>query len=173
LSEWDELIPDTEFNTFENASMKQTPFFLLYGVHPRDGVSISGTSTNEGAEQFRQNRELNRQLAADHLKLARAKMAQYYDKRHLPPPKLKVGDEVFVEVAKGTAPGYKLPAATVFDVIKLGPYPIEARVSGLAYKVKLHPDMKMHPTISITRLEPEPADEYQRTRPFHLRRQLR
>jgi len=167
LSEWDELIPDTEFaiNTAESATTGYSPFFLLYGTHPRDGTTLTGEPTDRTAEQFREDRRLNRALASDHIRLAQAKMAQYYDERRSIPPRWKPGDEVYIKLVRGTRIGYKLPTATALDVIKMGPFPIEARISDLAYRVKLPPDLKIHPTISIAHLEPKHPDHYHRKKP--------
>ncbi|KAI1676403.1 RVT-1 multi-domain protein [Pyrenophora tritici-repentis] len=52
---WDELLPDVQFavNTSRNFTTGETPFKILYGVHPRDGTNVHQTDTgHESAEQF-------------------------------------------------------------------------------------------------------------------------
>ena len=47
----------------------------------------------------------------------------------------------------------------------MGPFPVEAKVGTLAYRLILPPTMKIHPVISIAQLEPamETSDRYGRT----------
>ena len=87
VTDWDELLPDVEFalNTSISATTGQSPFFLLYGIHPRSPTPmLVSTDTPDDAEQFSQDRQSIRQEAADAIKLAQARIAKYYDKKYTP-----------------------------------------------------------------------------------------
>jgi hypothetical protein len=161
--EWDELLPDVEYalNTSTNATTGMTPFLMLYGVHPRSDINPS-PAENPGAEKFFQDRRRIREEAADTLKVAQAKMAQYFDKKHIP---IKVHDKVWLKLASGIKQGYRLPNSTKLDVVKSGPYTVKRKVGKLAYELDLPSHMKIHPVISVVHLEPAVNDPYERTAP--------
>lgn len=54
------------------------------------------------------------------------------------PPSLNTSDKVYLKLAKGIETGYKLlNNITKLSFQKLGPFPIKAVISDLAYKVAL------------------------------------
>jgi len=73
-----------------------------------------------------------------------------------------VGDEVYIKLTRGLKPGYKLLASTTLNIIKLGSYLIEAHLSDLAYRFKLSSNVKIHPTVFITHLEPKVPNKHNR-----------
>lgn len=95
---WDELLPDVQFaiNTSRNFTTGETPFKILYGIHPRDGTNVHQTDTGlESAEQFYRDRRDIRNEAEETLKLTQAKMAIYYNQKHSP---ISIGDMVYLKV---------------------------------------------------------------------------
>lgn len=163
ISDWDELLPDTEYalNTSVNASTGHTPFFLLYGVHPRTEVGPPTADCPE-AEEFFQNRQRIREEASDTLKAAQARMAKHFDAKHTP---IKNADRMWLKLARGTKHGYKLPNASDLDVIKTGPFTVKRRVSKVAFELDLPEHFKIHPVISCIHLEPALEDPYNRQPP--------
>ncbi|RMZ86659.1 hypothetical protein DV736_g6115, partial [Chaetothyriales sp. CBS 134916] len=151
-SDWDEILPDTEYalNTLTNASTGYSPFLLLYGVHPREELAVQEDS-NEGVDDFLDQRRRIRRDAEDTLKLAQARMAIYFDRKHTP---FRQADLVYLRLAKGVNIGYKLPNMSVLDVNKVGPFRVKRKVSNVAFELELPPDMGIHPVISCIHLEP-------------------
>lgn len=167
LSDWDELLPDTEFtlNTSVNATTGISPFALLYGVHLRDGTLLYETIPEaHPAELFRKDRQAIRDQAADAMKLAQAKMAQYFDEKHSPLPTDK--KMASIKLVRGTNKGYRIASSTVLDPIKTVAFPVKRRVGEAACELELPDWLKIHPVISITDLEPSSAepDPYKRTK---------
>ncbi len=85
---------------------------------------------------------------------AQATYAEQSDKHKIPPPKLEIGDEVWLlrRHIKTTWPSTKL------DYKKLGKFKIIQKVSSYAYKLDLPPSMKIHPVFHISLLEPVATD---------------
>jgi len=163
LSEWDELLPEVEYalNTSVNATTGYTPFFLLYGVHPRSEINSASASCND-AEQFFQDRRQIREDAYEAIRLAQARMAIYYNEKHRP---INIKDKVWLKLAKGTEIGYRLPNSTSLDVIKTGPFTVKRQIKKLTYELDLPKDMKMHPFFSVIHLEAAEDDPYDRSNP--------
>lgn len=163
ISEWDELLPDTEYalNTFVNASTGYSPFHLLYGVPPRSEISPDRTQCPE-ADEFMEYRQQIRKEAADNLKAAQARMAKYFDNRHTP---IKAMDRVWLKLARGTRTGYRLPNVSDLDVIKAGPFTVKRKVGKVAFELDLPESFKIHPVISCIHLEPTREDPFDRQAP--------
>jgi hypothetical protein len=70
LSDWDELLLDTEYalNISSNITTKAFFYLLFYGVHPRSEINLN-LIINTDAEQFFQDRRKIREKVADCLKL--------------------------------------------------------------------------------------------------------
>ena len=75
ISEWDELLPDVSYalNTAVNAATRKSPFELLYGFPPRDGIDPTPSESME-ADQFTETRRQIREEAADNMELAKVRM---------------------------------------------------------------------------------------------------
>jgi hypothetical protein len=75
---------------------------------------------------------------------------KYYNKKHLPDPNFLPGSKVWLngKFIKTTRPNQKL------DYTKLGPYEIIRKVGHGAYELKLTDNLKIHPVINVSRLEP-------------------
>jgi hypothetical protein len=93
-------------------------------------------------------------------------MKIYYDQKHKP-VEFKRGDKVYITLAKGGEPGYRLPAALSGKLSerRVGPFKILERIGKLAYKLELPSTWKIHPVISIAHLERHEHDEHGRTVP--------
>ncbi|KAG5716669.1 hypothetical protein E4T56_gene16366 [Termitomyces sp. T112] len=111
--DWDELLPDTEFqyNNYVHFSTQMTPFFLDTGRHPLMGFEpwallSENDSVNEFVDQMRRAQE----EAKAALVKAKEDMAWYYDCRWTPAPVYKPGDHVYLDSSdiKATRPFQKL-----------------------------------------------------------------
>lgn len=89
-------------------------------------------------------------------------MAVQFDSKHRPMQEMHPGDKAYLKLAKPLEEGYHLPNATSIDIIRTGPYEIKRRVGKLAYELKLPPEVRIHPVISIIYLKPVSEDLYQR-----------
>ena len=90
ISKQDELLPNVSYalNTVVNAATRKSPFKLLYGFPPRDGIDPTPLESIE-ADQFIETRRQIREEAIDNIELAKVRMAQYFNERHSP---INVGD---------------------------------------------------------------------------------
>ncbi|RMZ83023.1 hypothetical protein DV736_g6620, partial [Chaetothyriales sp. CBS 134916] len=118
-------------NTLTNTSTGYSPFYLLYGVHPRDDVAQEvshegraheGDRGIQTADDFTVYRQQIRKDTADALKLAQARMAIVFDRKHTP---LRCSDLVYLKLAKGTKVGYKLPNLSALDINKVGLFKVK------------------------------------------------
>ena len=163
---WSSLIAEVEYalNTAENASTNTTPFELLYGVKPREMLSplTKTTKYDENANTFIEARNQLRNEVYDAIKLAQAKMAVFFDRKHRAP---ELTGSAYIKLAKAGTPGYHMPHASSFSAKKVGPFRILKRVGELAYKLELPSSMKIHDTISVIHLEPAKPDPYARSIP--------
>ena len=124
---------------------------------PRDGTTLhEAVAKDEPTKQFYKSRQQIRDQA-DALKLAQAKMAEYYDKKH---SKTKPADSVYLKVVRGVDKGYRIPNSTTLDPIKIGPFEVISKVSKLAYKLNLPPHIKVYPVVSVIHLEPAIPNPY-------------
>lgn len=169
VSEWDELLPDTEYalNTSINVSTGESPFHLLYGVYPRNENSAASTNSNlqsPEADEFIQYRKQIREEAIDTLKAAQARMARYFDSGHTP-VNIKKEDKVWLKLARGVQHGYRLPNMSDLNVIKAGPYKVKRRIGKVAFELELPDHIKIHPVVSCIHLEVCNEDLYDRRVP--------
>jgi hypothetical protein len=109
--------------------------------------------------------ELRRE-ARDALLFAQTKMAIYYDKKR-DDVTFKVGDMVYIKLAKFAQSGYTLPNDTSKKLSeqRVGPFKILETVGRLAYRLEIPPTWKIHPVISIAHLERHHTDPYKRQSP--------
>ena len=78
-------------------------------------------------------------------------MAYFFNKKHIP---IQDTDLVYLKLAKGTNPGYRLPHMSVLDVRKIGPFKVKRKVGKVAFELELPPHINIHPVISCIHLEP-------------------
>lgn len=166
--EWDILLPEVEFaiNTTVNTSTKKTPFELLYGVNPmqlRLDVAMPEPCDEPTVLEFAERRWRIREDTGDAIQYANARMSIYYDAARTP-KEFSIGEWVYLRVAKGISNGYRLQdLGSKLSPLVVGPFEIiDKLANGLAYTLKLPPEYRIHPTISIAHLEDCPADQFGR-----------
>lgn len=166
-SNWTEFVPLVEFaiNVAINDSIKMSPFKALYGIDVRDGLSeLSGVvqpsnnpSVNDRLSQIRSIR----QEVTGAIAFAQARQARYYDERHKP-KSFEVGDRVMLNVKDFRIPGI---LSSKIGPKRIGPFTIMERHGNLAYRLDLPPSYRMHPVVSIAKLEPAVTDDSRHSRP--------
>ena len=141
------------YNNTISATTGITPFFALYGQHPRwiikqNPITKAPTPAILG-KWANQLENLNTYLKSE-MVYAQAIQAEQSDKDHLPAPAYKIGDEVWLlrRHIQPTRPSSKL------DFKRLGRFKITQKISSHAYKLNLPASMMCHPVIHVSLLEP-------------------
>jgi len=96
---WMDILPYAEFaynNTLQQ-SIKQTPFYANYGLHPRSNPMISSISGNDKSSNRAKEIQKNFIFLTEQLKLAKARYKKYADQRRQEDPKLKENDLVWLK----------------------------------------------------------------------------
>ena len=152
--DWHFLLPLAEFvyNNMENSSTKTSPFFAMYGTHPKCTLTIVEESNNPRAEDFAKQIEDVRAVLKANLKTAQEQYKRSYDKHAIAAPNFQVGDKVWLNRRniRTTRPSQKL------DVKRMGPFRISKKIgdAGMAYRLELPGQMRIHPVFHVSLLEP-------------------
>ena len=163
-------------NNSVNAVTGKAPNEISLGFLPREVITAvaapaelrkpSSTATTDPKPPFEKDRFVFRKEASDATSFAAAKAKIAYDSRHQE-LKLNPGDYVYLRLHRD----YSLPgkANSKLSNQRTGPFLVKRRIGRLAYELDLPPQWRIHPVISVSQLEPVPADTdpYQRPRPSH------
>ena len=174
--DWDERLPMAEFamNNSRNESTGETPFFLNYGEHPRtpetqDIPILRAESSHraDGREQGQISDQIpaveriaarvqeGLRMAKQHLEAARDRQ-QKYAERHCRDVSYREGEQVLLS-SKNIS--LKHPGTRKLLPRWLGPFPVERRVSAVAYRLTLPPTMsRLHPVFHVSKLAPYRTD---------------
>lgn len=155
--DWVDLLPFCEvaINNSQSTATGHSPFYLNYGFNPRfDFLPRREPTVAPAAEEFVRHLEEISKEAQLELQQAQELQAKYADRHRLPTPDFKIGDNVWLlrRNIKTSRPSDKL------DFKRLGPYPIEAKINPVAFKLKLPFTLKIHPVFHVSLLEPYHAD---------------
>ena len=158
--DWVDFLPLAEFthNNAEHTSTGMSPFYAMYGYHPRFDLSIvqtfptTGTrSLNANAEERLQHlHEIQEDLTAT-LHTAIKKYSKYYDVHAKDAPQLRVGDKVWLHRRGGITTPRPSPK---LDYKRMGPFTITQQVNPVAYRIELPPSAAIHNVFHISMLEP-------------------
>ena len=154
---WSDLLPEMEFaaNNAVNVSTHYSPFYLMYGQHPRlpDHFAFGSKKTRSGVESIEEM--MNRMQ--DDVKDAARRYDQAQDtmlrhaNKHRRDVTFEVGDKVIVKTQF-------LPQLHRQDLpAKLrrrftGPFTILKKISPVAYTLDLPAQWKVHPTLHVSKL---------------------
>ena len=146
---WDKLLPLMEFayNNSEQASTKQTPFYLNSGRHPLLPATLDVHPNHDAptAQALAQHLKDTLERAQAHLAKSQERQAHQVNKRRTD-LEFQVGDQVLL--SRRNLRHGKL------DAVWLGPYPITERISRTAYRLGLPADMRVHPVFHASLLKP-------------------
>jgi len=158
-SNWYDYLFLAEFcynNTIQE-SLKISPFYANYGYNPRFSPAVPSPIDVPRAEELTTNlSELFKQLK-ENLKKASAKQEKFANKHRIQPPEFKVNDKVWVNSSLIIRNKNKK-----LKPRKLGPYKIIKKISPVSYKIKLPNDIRIHPVIHVSELEPYYEDKFGR-----------
>ncbi len=151
--DWVDYLPLAEFafNSSVNLSTNQSPFYANYGFHPSFEPRLAEPVSVPGAADLATRlRRIHDELRAE-LKHAQERQAHYYNQRVANAPTFEPGQLVWLlrRNIKTTRPSDKL------DHRRLGPFPIESRLSPLVYKLALPSYLsRLYPVFHVSLLEP-------------------
>ena len=154
--DWDEYLSLAEFavNNAKQASTGQSPFYLVYGRHPRTPADITPlpakTKQAPAADEFAAKIKQGIEDAKRSLQSAQARQKHYYDKG-VPELTLTVGQQVLLNTKNlsltGPGPRKLLPRW-------IGPFTVTKALTPVTYTLDLPDTMKIHPTFHVSLLRP-------------------
>ena len=150
---WDDLLPYAEFslNNAVNASTGYSPFYLMYGAHPRTLVTVKVPNTNLPAlEQVFASRDA---CLADLQRLIRSAVARqkHYADRRRRPHTFDRGQHVWLS-SRNLVPAGK-GKRKLFPKF-LGPFLIEEMVGENVAKLRLPDTWRIHDVFHVSLLKP-------------------
>ena len=148
--DWARLLNSAEF-AYNNAShegLKESPFFMEYGRHPRAGPTLTKEISRSDLNDIMWNRLQAQEQAKAALKLAAERMKWYYNQgvKNVP---FKVGDKVMLDLRDYQKSGAKLSAKYT------GPFKIVEKLSPVTFKLEWPPRLsRIHPVFHASKLQP-------------------
>jgi hypothetical protein len=166
-SSWVRHVPMVEFaiNMAKHSSTGLEPYRVLYGLLPRDYLSVAVPffgpvgEPEEAADALLEEQQYVRQVAQYALTLAQTRQKMQYDKTHRDEA-FEVGDRVMLSTK------HLSPKLSGFgDLRKLGPryigpFVVEEKRGDLAYKLNLPDGWSIHDVFSVTKLRKARDGEY-------------
>ena len=142
-SSWGELFSSVEFalNNSTASYTGFTPFFLMYGAHPR-------TLTSSTVNHKTSHKLLQESIVKARRTLERHKDSQatHYDKRHILPPELVPNQLVLL-----SSDGLKRKSQSKLSPLWLGPFPVKALLPPLNVELSLPRKWRVH---HVSRIKP-------------------
>lgn len=141
------------YNTSLHASLRCTPFQVVYGREPPTLLSyVPGTSRVVAVEQLLVDRDKIVKEARECLKEAQGRMKKIYDQHHQE-REFTVGDWVYLRLQP-----YRQMSVTMRKNLKLSPrfyglYQILERIGAVSYKLDLPSGSKIHPIFHVSLLK--------------------
>ena len=149
---WAKLLPLAEF-AFNNAPLASTrmlPFFANKGYHPCLQVRPLSNLASKSAKTYSNNLDVVLTNLKQTLMDSQARYQTHADARQTTPPRIKVGDSVFVlaKSIRTTRPLKKLSERY------LGPFEVTGKPSAYSYQIKFPQHLQgIHPVFYISQLK--------------------
>jgi hypothetical protein len=139
------------YNNGKHASTGSTPFKLNYNRDPRVLYVERNLEDNVKANQQTNDWERSLTIAKEQLEKARNKMSKDQNPKRRQQPDWPPGTKVYL--SKKNIPS-KRPSKKL-DVLKMGPFEIEEKVSEVTYRIRL-PNTTRHPVFHVSLLDEAP-----------------
>jgi RNase H-like domain found in reverse transcriptase/Reverse transcriptase (RNA-dependent DNA polymerase)/Integrase zinc binding domain/Chromo (CHRromatin Organisation MOdifier) domain len=148
--DWVEWLPYAQaaYNGSIHESIKQTPFFALYGYERPLELSLE-TSHDHSTRRIEDLSQLHEKLQQI-LKTTHTRHAEFANRHRMSGPSLEEGDKVYLR-RKGITT--KRPSEKL-DHKKLGPFSIKKKIGEVNYELTLPPGMRIYPVFHVSQLEP-------------------
>lgn len=151
--EWSKRITALEFaaNNLPNKSTGNTPFFLMYGQHPRILEKPAETTRVYTAAETVEELRSTLETAKRHLGEAQERMRRTANKRRQE-VEFEPGEKVLLSVKNLKLKSQKMIPSKIRRRF-VGPFTILHKVSSVAYTLDLPESWRIHPTFHISKLK--------------------
>jgi hypothetical protein len=143
---WNKWLPLAQYvrNSWPSSTTKKTPYELIIGYTPTV-YQLTRLSSVPGVTEQLQKIQEHQKTVLEALQAAQNKMVK--ETRYKP---FKEGDKVWLEGSH-----LKLPYATMkLAPRRYGPFKVAAKISSVAYKIKLPTNWKIHDVFHVSLLTP-------------------
>ena len=152
---WDTLLPLCEFaiNSWQLASVGNTPFFLGYGLHPRapDNLVARGGIQSSSVDWLQAQQDAIK-VAQDAMVAAQARQAFHADQGRAP-ASLVVGDQVMVFRDFLLTPEARDQPSRKLRPKWFGPFKVIERIGSNAYHLELPHTIRCHSLFNVSALQ--------------------
>ncbi|SJL01316.1 uncharacterized protein ARMOST_04636 [Armillaria ostoyae] len=147
-NDWADWLPLAEFthNNCAHSATGRSPFMILYGRNPRiipDSPRTPNSKVPAASDFSKAITKIHKETEAA-LEEAAGRMKAQYDKHKRPAREYHAGDKVWLDTTNLHLPRPKKK----LDDKHVGPFLILEKTGASAYKLKLPPHWKIHPTTS-------------------------
>ena len=159
---WKNLLFQIKYalNTFENVSIKQSFFEMLYDIKSRNPLAaIVRKKSFEKKVNFLKNKKQIKMNAIDVFKMTQIKMIIQFDKSH---KSFDLINKIYIKMTKTDHVEYSIPKSTFLTTKKIESFIIKRKVSFFAYELDFSSTMKIHSMISMIHLKQIKKNSFQK-----------
>ena len=141
------------YNTTWHSALNQSPFFVLYGQHPRQlGIHAASACPSPTLDDWFQQRSVMQSLIQQHLARAKNRMKHHADKNRTE-RLFSVGSWVYVKLQPYVQTSVAARSNQKLCFRFFGPYLITEKIGTVAYKLQLPATSSVHPIFHVSQLK--------------------